>query len=110
MSRGSRKMARASDLCDAGRPVPGRRAHGKARGRHGRPMVAIWCEDRPLFDLDHPFFRPLWARIVTVAVPLCWSIVEIARDAPFWAILFAAAGLYAAYRFFVAAPSSGEDE
>ena len=54
-----------------------------------------------MFDLDHPFFRPLWLRIVIVALCLGWALFEIATGAPFWAILFGAIGLFAAYRFFV---------
>lgn len=51
-----------------------------------------------MFDLDHPFSRPLWVRLITVAVALCWALVELARGSPFWAMLFGVAGLYAAYR------------
>ncbi len=54
-----------------------------------------------LFDLDHPAFRPLWLRIVLVAVCLGWAAVEFASGAPFWGVLFGGMGLYAAWRFFV---------
>jgi hypothetical protein len=53
------------------------------------------------FDLDHPFFRPLWIRIATVAACLGWAALEIAAGAMVWAALFGGVGLYAAWRFFV---------
>jgi hypothetical protein len=53
------------------------------------------------FDLDHPFFRPLWIRIATVAACLGWAALEIAAGAMVWAALFGGIGLYAAWRFFV---------
>jgi hypothetical protein len=53
------------------------------------------------FDLDHPFFRPLWIRIATVAACLGWAALEIAAGAVVWAALFGGIGLYAAWRFFV---------
>jgi hypothetical protein len=55
-----------------------------------------------LFDFNHPFFRPLWLRVLIVAACLGWAVVELAGGSPFWAILFGAIGLYAAYGFFVA--------
>ena len=54
-----------------------------------------------MFDLDHPFFRPLWLRILVVAASLGWAVVELRGGAFFWAALFAAVGVYAAWRFFV---------
>lgn len=55
-----------------------------------------------MFDLDNPYFRPLWIRLLIVAVALGWAVVEFATGSPFWGILFGALGVYAAYRFFVA--------
>ncbi len=53
------------------------------------------------FDLDHPFFRPLWLRVLVVAACLGWAAVELVTGSPGWAIAFGALGLYSAYRFFV---------
>jgi hypothetical protein len=53
-----------------------------------------------MFDLDHPFFRPLWIRVLIVAVSLGWALFEFAGGSPFWAILFGAIGVYAGYKFF----------
>lgn len=54
-----------------------------------------------MFDLRHPFFNPLWIRIVTVAVALGWAGLELVTGSPGWAMVFAAAGLYAGYAFFL---------
>ncbi|WP_299651294.1 DUF3329 domain-containing protein [uncultured Jannaschia sp.] len=54
-----------------------------------------------MFDLDNPFFRPLWLRIAIVVVTLGWALFELASGAVFWAILFGAVGLYAGYKFFI---------
>ena len=54
-----------------------------------------------LFDFNHPFFRPLWLRILIVAVCLFWAMFEASTGQMMWAILFGAIGLYAAYGFFV---------
>jgi len=53
-----------------------------------------------MFDLDHPFFRPLWIRVVIVAVTLGWALFEFIAGAPTWGGLFGAIGLYVTYKFF----------
>lgn len=45
-----------------------------------------------LVDPNHPFFRKLWVRILSVAFPFGWSIFEFSTGNIFWAILFAGAG------------------
>lgn len=54
-----------------------------------------------MFDLQVPFFIPLWRRILTVAVALGWAGVEVVAGSHGWAILFGALGIYAAWQFFV---------
>lgn len=47
-------------------------------------------------DRDHPMFRRAWVRWATVIVPIAWAGCELLLfNAPGWAILFAAAGVYA---------------
>ena len=53
------------------------------------------------FDFNHPFFRPLWLRILIVALCLLWAMVEAGTGQMMWAVLFAAIGLYAGYGFFI---------
>jgi hypothetical protein len=50
-------------------------------------------------DPAHPFFRPVWVRVVVVGVALLWAVVELIFGSPGWAMLFAAAGLYALWVF-----------
>lgn len=50
-----------------------------------------------LIDPSHPFYRPLWRRILIVAVCLGWAAVEALTREPFWAILVGAVGIYAAW-------------
>jgi hypothetical protein len=50
-----------------------------------------------ILDPDHPFFAPVWRRWATTLFPLCWAAVELYFNSPGWAVLFAAAGVYAGY-------------
>ncbi len=52
-------------------------------------------------NFDDPFYRPLWLRLVIVALCLGWGGVELVTGSLGFAILFIAVGLYAAYRFCV---------
>lgn len=52
-----------------------------------------------LLDPDHPFFRPVWVRVAVVGLALLWAVVELVFGSPGWAMLFAAAGLYALWVF-----------
>ena len=54
-----------------------------------------------LIDPDHPFYRPLWIRLVIVALCLGWAIVEASTKEPFWAIIVGALGIYAAYKLLL---------
>ena len=54
------------------------------------------------FDLNVPFFAPLWRRVLTVAVLGGWTAVEIASNAALWALLFGAATAWCVYSFFIA--------
>ena len=55
-----------------------------------------------LFDLQNPFFKPLWLRVLLDAICLGWAVFEFVSGAPFWAVIFAGMGLYAAWEFFFA--------
>lgn len=64
-----------------------------------------------LFDVQTPFFRPLWRRVAVTSACLAWALMEVTTGAVFWAILFGAAGLYLAWQFFVVfTPLSDGDE
>lgn len=41
-----------------------------------------------LLDTNHPFFKPLWIRLLVVAVAAGWSFFEFATGSPFWGVVF----------------------
>ena len=51
-------------------------------------------------ELRHPFFSPLWRRIVLIAVLAGWTVVEATAGNAVWALLMAGIGVYSAYVFF----------
>lgn len=63
-----------------------------------------------MFDLQIPFFIPLWRRTVTVAVAFGWAGFELISGSPFWAVLFGAMGAWAAWQFFVVWNPKEKDE
>lgn len=50
-----------------------------------------------LIDPDHPFFQPLWRRILLVVVPFAWAFVEMAYGNSIWAYLSAGIGGFLAW-------------
>jgi hypothetical protein len=57
---------------------------------------------KPLLDLQHPWFIPLWRRVAVTAVCAFWTVMEVFVGGPFWLILFGALTAYCGYSFFVA--------
>ncbi|MDZ4095593.1 MAG: hypothetical protein U1D35_11900 [Paracoccaceae bacterium] len=58
-------------------------------------------------DPDHPFFKPVWRRWVTVVLPLGWAGFELAAGNPGWAVLFCVAAAYAFWVLILRGPSAG---
>lgn len=54
-----------------------------------------------LLDPTHPFFKPLWARILTVVLPALWGGVEAYNQSWGWALMFLGAAAYAAYELLI---------
>jgi len=52
------------------------------------------------FDLQIPFFIPVWRRIILVSICLVWAGVEFVSGASFWGILFTGLGALAAWQLF----------
>jgi len=61
--------------------------------------MALSAKD--FFDLQVPFFIPLWRRIAVVAVSLGWSVVEFTAEAHFWGFVFAGLGVFAAWQLLL---------
>lgn len=59
-------------------------------------------------DTDHWMLRPLWVRVLIVALCVGWAAMEFGLlgflglpvGSPFWGVIFLALGVYAAYGFF----------
>ncbi len=51
-----------------------------------------------MIDPTDPFFAPLWRRVVIVGLCLGWALFEVATGSPGWALMFGAAGAYAAFK------------
>lgn len=58
-------------------------------------------------DTRHPFYRPLWRRVLIVAVCLVWGAVEFWYEAPFWGTIALGLGAYAAWTFLYAYDPDG---
>jgi hypothetical protein len=54
------------------------------------------------FDLQQPFYKPLWIRLLITALCLGWTVVELMGGNVFWAILFGSVGVYCVHQFFIA--------
>ena len=67
---------------------------------------------RSFFGFDHPFFEPLWRRIVVVGGCLIWGAFEFTMNEPIWGMLFGGIGLVAGYHLFLnrEEPSKSDDD
>lgn len=52
-------------------------------------------------ETDHPFFKPLWIRVLIVAFCVAWGVFEFIGNAPFWGVLFLGMGVIAFWGFFI---------
>ena len=52
-------------------------------------------------DTTHPAFRPLWVRVLIVAICLGWAAVEFVTGSGLWGAVFLGLGVYAGWGFFV---------
>lgn len=50
---------------------------------------------------DLKFFRPLWRRIVVVAICVVWGFWELSNGETFWALMSGALGLYCVWELFI---------
>ena len=48
-----------------------------------------------LIDPDHPFYRPLWRRMLIVAVCFAWTGVEFWNGEQTWGTIFLVVSAYA---------------
>lgn len=62
------------------------------------------------FDVQSPIFRPVWRRVVVVALTIVWTLFEMSNGAYVWALIFGAAASYLTYQFFVVFDPKDPDE
>lgn len=63
-----------------------------------------------LFDLNDPFFKPLWIRVAIVVVTASWSAFEFIAGEHLWAILFGGVCAISIHGFFIAFNPRERDE
>ncbi|ACM35032.1 MULTISPECIES: hypothetical protein [Rhizobium/Agrobacterium group] len=64
-------------------------------------------------DPHHPFFKPLWVRILVVLVPLVWAGIELYNGSQTWAMISLALGFYAGLQLFwvfYKTPGKGDEQ
>jgi hypothetical protein len=59
-----------------------------------------------LIDQTHPFYQPLWRRIVIVATVAIWALLEILSADPLWIILACALLVYSIWALLVTWPKT----
>lgn len=57
---------------------------------------------RRAIDLQHPWFIPLYRRVIVVAICLSLTLIDAVFGDPFWMTLFGALTAYCIYSFFFA--------
>lgn len=53
-------------------------------------------------NLRHPFFLPLYRRILTTAVCAFWVVIELIYGGPFWALLIGLLTVWCIWEYFIA--------
>ena len=51
--------------------------------------------------MSHPWFNPLYRRVLTLAFCLAWLVFELFQGEPLWLVLVAGACAYAVWDFFL---------
>ena len=49
----------------------------------------------------HPWFIPLYRRVITMAICVAWLVFELVGQQPFWLIMAGAVNVYAIWEFFL---------
>lgn len=56
---------------------------------------------RDFLDLNNPFFKPLYIRVLVVTLTGLWGLFELLQGNSLWAAAFIGVAGYAGYRFFL---------
>lgn len=52
------------------------------------------------FEVRHPFFLPLWRRVLVTGVTVVWTVVELVFGSAIWGLLVGACAVYFLRQFF----------
>ena len=64
-----------------------------------------------IVEKDHPFYRPLWRRIVIIALVAAWLGFEVfVSQSPIWMIAAGAMLAYALWTFLIAWPKQDAEK
>ena len=68
-------------------------------------------------DPDHPFYRPLWIRLLIVLFCAVWTVVEFVGEQTLWGMIFLAITAYASAALLIfyspsekGEPKAGDEE
>lgn len=61
-----------------------------------------------IIDPKHPFYRPLWVRLLVVAICAIWFVVELFIGSPFFMVIMGALTVYTAWVLVIRFPKDGE--
>ncbi|HEV7320010.1 MAG TPA: hypothetical protein VGO04_15545 [Ensifer sp.] len=64
---------------------------------------------RKFIDPDHPFYRPLWIRLLIVIFCAVWTAVEFWHEQPMWGMIFLAVTAYTSAALLVFYKPSDKD-
>ncbi len=54
------------------------------------------------FDFNHPFYRPLWIRVLLVGLTGAWGAFEFWSGQSFWGAIFCGTSAICFYYLFIA--------
>jgi hypothetical protein len=54
------------------------------------------------FDFNHPFYRPLWIRVLLVGLTGAWGAFEFWSGQAFWGAIFCGTSAICLYYLFIA--------
>lgn len=53
-------------------------------------------------DMNHPWFKPLWRRVLVIAICAGVALWDLSNGEYVWALIFGGLGGYGIYVFFIA--------
>lgn len=57
-----------------------------------------------IIDPKHPFYRPLWTRVLVVLICAVWFVAELMMGSPFFMVIMGALTLYTGWTLLLKFP------